>query len=338
MFFHQNSHMARDRSRTAWRTLALAGAAILSVASLTGAAAANAAPATSTSFSFLSGSATFRVGGHAWRVSVLNFSDIRSTAIEIDTGHENDQWSFPSSPSLLTVNQRTGNATFNAHNSFAPVAFVTLKFTATKRHKASCTSGSETDFSGSVSGSLTLIANNKGLKFKSAHAQFTGGSLSIDHGCVPPTAPLPCGPGVWSIGSPTVNAAGTASGVPGQRTFVASVFEHVNLKAPKRASIDIGVAASSNKPVFNSTKKTLQVSARGVISGSALFKASGPPFVSISKCVLGGKHFKATDTSYTASFTSPRGGVFQTRTIVAGLLKAPRSGLSFFDIITFKRA
>jgi hypothetical protein len=336
MFFHQNSHMARDRSRTVSRSLAVAGAAVLSAASLSGAAAANAAPATSTSFTFFSGNATFRVGGHAWRVSVFNFSDLRSTAIGIDTGHENDQWTFNSSPSLLTVNQRTGDATFNAHNSFAPVAFVTLKFTTTKRHKASCTSGSETDFSGSVSGSLTLIAN-RGLTFKSAHAQFTGGSLSIDHGCVPPTAPLPCGPGIWSIGSPTVNASGTASGLPGQRTFVASVFEHVHLKTPKGATIDIGVAASSNKPVFNSTKKTLQVSARGLISGSALFKASGPPAVSTSNCVQGGNHFKARDAFFSATFASPRGGEFQTRSIVAGLLKAPRSGVSFFDIMTFKR-
>jgi hypothetical protein len=337
MFFHQNNHMAHDRSRTLWRSLALAGAAVLSAASLSGAAAANAAPATSTSFAFLSGGATFRVGGHAWRVSVSNFSDIGTTGIEIDTGHENDQWSFNSSPSLLTVNQRTGNATFNAHNSFAPVAFVTLKFTATKRHKATCTSGSETDFSGNVSGSLTLIAN-RALTFKSAHAQFTGGSLSIDHGCVPPTAPLPCGPGIWIIGSPTVNANGTASGVPGQRNFVASVFENVKLKTPKGARIDIGVAASANKPVFNSTKKTLQESAQGVISGSVLFKASGPPSVTTSNCVLGSNHFKARDAVYPATFASPRGGEFQTRTIVAGLLKAPRSGVSFFDIMTFKRA
>lgn len=334
-----SDQIVRYRSRTVSRSLALAGAALGLVASLSGAAAADAAPAASTSITFLSGTATFRVGGHTWRVSVANIGGaVHFTEIGIATGHEIDSWDFNLARSILTVNQRTGDATLNSRSSFAPVAFVKLKFTTTRRHKASCTSGSETNFSGSVSGSLTLIANHRGLKFQSAHVRFTGGFLSIDHDCMTRIAPSLCAPGAWGIGSPHVNAAGTAQGLPGQRTaFVASIFETVNLKAPAGATRSISVSGSSNKPVFNSSKKTLQVSARGVISGAALMKASGPPAVNTFRCVLGGKHFKARDVTYTAKFASPKGRQFQARSIVAGLLKAPRSGFSLFDIVTLKR-
>jgi len=307
---------------------------------LGGALAANAAPASSTFIFFSSGGATFKVGGHTWSVSVSSSSAaIHFSDITVATGHESDSWDFSSATSPLSVNQRTGDATFNSHNSFAPVAFVTLKFTTTKKSKASCASGSETVFSGKVSGSLSLIANNKGLKFKSTHVLFAGGSLSIDHGCVPHNIPSVCAPGVWGISTPSspVNAAGTAQGLPGVRTtFVVSIFETISLKAPKGATMSLGVVGSSNKPVFNSTKKTLQASARGVISGSVLIKASGPPAVNLFPCVLGGKHFTAHDAFYSAKFVSPLGGQFQTRSIVAGLLKAPRSGTCFFDIITLK--
>jgi len=339
MFLDQISHMVHDRSRTLSLSLALASAAVLLAAAPSGAAVANAAPASSTSITFFSGSATFRVGGHAWRVSVTNVGGVvHFTDIGIATGHETDSWDFNLARSILTVNQRTGDATLNSRNSFSPVAFVKLKFTTTKRRKASCTSGSETNFSGSVSGSLTLIANHRGLKFHSAHARFTGGSISIDHDCITRTPPSLCAPGVWNIGSRTVNVAGTAQALPGERTtFVASIFETVNLKAPAGAMMNIGVFGSSGKPVFNSSKKTLQVSARGVISGAALMKASGPPAVNSFPCVLGGKHFKARDVTYTASFASPKGRQFQARSIVAGLLKAPRSGFSLFDIIALRR-
>lgn len=339
MFLDQISRMVHDRSRTVPFSLAFVGAAVLLAAAPGGAAIANAAPASTTSITFLSGSATFKVGGHSWSVSVTNIAGaVHLTDIGIRTGHETDDWDFNLTRSILSVNQRTGNATLNSRSSFAPVAFVNLKFTTTKRHKASCTSGSETIFSGTVSGSLTLIANHKGLRFQSAHVRFTGGSISIDHDCLTRTPPSPCAPGVWGIGSPAVNAAGTAQALPGERTtFVASIFENVNLKAPAGAMLNIGVAGPSGKPVFNSSKKTLQVSARGVISGAALMKASGSPAVNSFPCVLGGKHFKARDVTYTASFTSPKGRQFQARSIVAGLLKAPRSGFCLFDIITLKR-
>jgi hypothetical protein len=340
MFLDQIRHIVRNRSRKISLSLAFGGAAVMLVAASGGAAAANAAPGSTTSITFFSGSATFRVGGHTWSVSVANIGGaVHFTDIGIATGHETDDWTFNLTRSILTVNQRTGDATLNSRSSFAPVAFAKLKFTTNKRQKASCTKGSETIFSGSVSGSLTLIANHKGLKFQSAHVRFTGGLVSIDHGCITRIPPSPCAPGVWNNGSPTVNASGTAQALPGERTtFVASIFETINLKAPTGATVNIGVAASENKPVFNSTKKTLQVSARGVISGAALITASGPPAVNSFPCVLGGKHFKARDVTYTAKFASPKGSQFQARSIVVGLLRAPRSGFSLFDIITLKRA
>src|SRR5215472_10323409 len=115
MFLDQISHMVHDRSRTLSLSLALASAAVLLAAAPSGAAVANAAPASSTSITFFSGSATFRVGGHAWRVSVTNVGGVvHFTDIGIATGHETDSWDFNLARSILTVNQRTGNATLNS--------------------------------------------------------------------------------------------------------------------------------------------------------------------------------------------------------------------------------
>src|SRR5215469_18243705 len=110
MFLDQISHMVRDRSRKVSLSLALVGAAVLLVAVPSGAAAANAAPAAPTFISFFSGSATFRVGGHTWRVSVFtnNSPVVHFTDVGIATGHETDDWDFNLSRSILTVNQRTG--------------------------------------------------------------------------------------------------------------------------------------------------------------------------------------------------------------------------------------
>lgn len=334
-FLDHLSRTVRGRSLAVSRPLVLAGVAALSLTPLAAAAPASAAPAAGSAvISLFGGAATFRVGGHAWVMSVFDFGV--GAGIGISTSHEFDIWNFLSVPkSDLSVNVRRGTATFNAHNSMAPVAFANLRFIPSSRHKASCRSGSETFFDGKLSGSITLVANHRGLKFKSAHAVFRSSSLLIDHHCVPRTGLSQCFPGIWDT-TGSASASGESVALPGQRTYFVDVTKTVRLRAPKQASVSFDVSGAASKPVFNSKLRQLSVKAIRVVKGSAVLKASLPPTVSTSRCAIGRKHFKERDASFFGSYTSPGG--FTARSIVAGLLKVGRSGSAFFDIVTFKAA
>ncbi len=340
-FLDHLSRTARGRSLTVSRPLVLAGVAVLSLAPLVGAAPSSAAPSSAApaarppAISLFSGSGNFRVGGHTWTLSVSTLGGI--TGIDLSTTHELDTWSFLSVPqSDLKANVRTGRATFNAHNSMAPVAFANLKFTPTSRHQGSCRSGSVTLFDGKVTGSVSLAAR-KGLKFRSGHVSFKGAALTIDHNCTPRTGVGPCLSGTWDVGS-TAAVIGNTAGLPGRQTFFADLVKTVTLKAPKHASVTFEVAGSAQKPVFDSKHRRLSVKATRLVKGSAVLVASGPSSVLNSNCSIGRKHFKERNVSYFGTFSSPRGGQFHARSLVGGNLAVPRSGTAFFDIVSVKRA
>lgn len=335
MFSDQFGRIARNRSRLVPGLLAVVGAAVLPLATV-GAAPANAAVAAPAQVSLSGSGATFHVAAHTWAMSV---SVAGSVAIfSVGTTHEFDAWTFGTWPATdFKANATTGNATFDSHNSFAPFAFVNLKFTAKSRRHESCSHGSETAVSGSISGSVTLVAANKGLKFKSAHVNFKSSTVFIDRNCVLPPGPTICTNGVWDIGG-GANANGNTPGLPGRQTYSMIVNKDVTLGRLKDAFIFSQIFANTSKPVFSATKKTLHVAGGGPISGSALLKATKSPVVNSFKCTLNGKHFKARDASYEGSFTSPKGGELQARSLVVGLIKVthtPKSD-SFFDIVTIK--
>lgn len=336
-FVDHLSRTVRGRSLAVSRPLVLAGVAVLSLAPLASAVSASAAPAARPpAISLFGGSTTFRVGGHTWNLSI--FVVAGTAGIDLSTTNELDTWSFLAVPkSDLKANASTGKATFNAHNAMAPVAFANLKFTPTSRHKASCRSGSEVFFDGRVTGSISLVANHKGLKFRSAHATFKGSSLDVDHQCVAPAGTAACASGIWSVGSTAV-ALGSSGGLPGRQTYFVSINKTVNLSAPKHASVSYEVFGSGSKPVFNSKRKSLSVKGTKVVKGSAVIVAQGSPFVTTFKCTLNHTKFKLRDASYSGNYSSPSGGQFQGRSIVGGLLKVARSGFGFFDIISLKKA
>jgi len=242
----------------------------------------------------------------------------------------------------LTVNKKTGNATFNAHNSLAPIAFFDLTFHATSRTKAHCHSGSEAIFRGRTTGSVTLVANHKGLKFKAAHASFSSPVLIIDSGCTNPSGSggsSSCPAGSWNVGG-TLSARGTTPVQLERQTSTMGVSSFVELKSPAGAVLLTDVAGTAKKPVFDSTKRKLQVNANrsSGVTGSAVLTATRRPTLTTSRCTLNGKHYKASDANYLSTYASPNGGQISARSIIAGQLKLPLSGSASFDIITLRRA
>ncbi len=298
-------------------------------------------PARAPTISFFAGVAKFTVGGHTWSLSISDLGV--GDQVGISTTHELDSWVFFSAPaSNLTVNKKTGNATFNAHNSLAPIAFFDLTFHATSRTKEHCHSGSETIFRGRTTGSVTLVANHKGLKFKAAHASFGSPVLAIDNGCSNPSGSggsTPCAAGSWNVGG-TVSARAQHRLCRNGRAFTVGVSSFVELKSPAGAVLLMNVLGTGKKPVFNNTKRKLQVNANhsSGISGSAVLTATRRPTLTTSRCTLNGKHYKATDANYMGTYASPQGGQISARSILAGQLTVPRSGTASFDIITLKRA
>jgi len=112
----------------------------------------------------------------------------------------------------------------------------------------------------------------------------------------------------------------------------------VTLSAPKHATVSYDIFGVGRKPVFDSKAKRLSVKATKIVKGSATLVATAPPSVVTTPCTIGHKHFKQRDASYFGSFSSPAGGQFQARSLVAGLIKVAHSGIAFFDIVTLKKA
>jgi hypothetical protein len=340
MAIRQLTHAVRGRSRTVRRTVVVAGGAVLALASLGTATAGAASPPT---VGYYTGTTTITAGGHRWQLSVDSADGY--VGIYIAAGDESDSWSFLSFPaSDLKVNAATGEATLDAHNALAPVAFLNLKFTVTKHTKESCKSGSETAYSGTSAGSVSLTAGSTGLKLKSAHASFRYGAVIVDRNCVPRTGktpPTPCYGGYWSIseGAP-VTAAGSTPGVAGQEDLSVGVSEDVSLKAPHDAYLGVDVLGTGSKPVFNKAKKQLTVTAgpHGPVTGSAVLSAVGTPYSSTSTCTQSGKKYKEHMLSYAGTYVSSKGEQFEARSAVAGLLKVAATGSAAFDLITFTRS
>jgi len=325
------------RSRVVPRSFVLAGAVALSLAPLALAAPASASPAKSAPvISLFSGDAKFSAGGHNWVLAINGFG--RTASISLITTHEDDAFTFLSIPATdLKANAKTGHATFNTHNSLKPIAFINLSFTPTKHKKQACKSGSETIFTGHISGSVTLVASNK-VKFKSAHVSFSSPFLDIDNGCVAKTGGgNECFGGFWSVGL-AITAIGETPGLAPE-ALSASVTKTVALKAPKNATMSSDVFGSESKPSFNSKKRTLSVKASGgPVTGSALLTSTGAPTVHTSTCTSKGKKFKASESEFFGKYASPKGHQFVGRSILLGKMAVAAKGLAIFDIVRFKKA
>jgi hypothetical protein len=317
------------------RSLVLIGITALSLAALAGAAPAGASAKSSASISLFSGDTTFTAGSHNWVLSLTAFSHVATIGLE--TANEQDSWTFLTSPSNLTVNAKTGHATFNSLKSMTPVASIKLSFTSTKRKKLACVSGSETVFTGHISGSVSFVASGT-VKFKSAHVSFSSPHVIVYNACIPKfPAGNTCFGGFWSAGS-TVNASGDTPGLLSE-PLTASIAKTITLKAPPEASVTSTLFGSESKPIFNRKKRTFSVKASGgLIAGSALLTAKGPPDVQTSTCLSNGKKFKVTDTIYFAKYASPSGHQFAGRSAILGKVTVAKTGSADFDILTFKKA
>jgi hypothetical protein len=344
---HEPVRAVIRRTRTAPRLLGAATAVALTLGAL-GAVAAPASAATDLGYFLTSGQVSITSGGHTWKMglSLIGGSAggpvITSMAIETPhlSGTEIHNWSMEMPAADFTVNKTTGAATINSHSDLSPVLSMTLTYKPTSHTAGTCSSGSETDYSGTLTGSVTLTTGLKGLTLSDAHATFsTPNKLQVEAACVPPLA---CEFASWDGGiggsSSAPIAAGIAAGTPGHLVYFTEVGRRVSLPAPTGATRDDGATVSGAAPVFNSTAKSLTVKglASGAVTGSGVISGAKMVTPGTATCTLDGKTYKETSTIYSeASWSSST--QFTGSTILTGTLKVTTKGTGEFVLVTLTK-
>jgi hypothetical protein len=335
-------------SVTMTRTLVGAALAVaLSLATL-GGAAAPASAATNLSYFLTAGTVGITSGGHTWKLNVSLIGGSSGGPVIIDVlietphlnGTEIHDWGMQMPGADFTVNKTTGAATINSHSDLSPVAWLNLSYKPASHTAGTCSSGSETDYLGSLTGSVTLTTSLKGLKLSDATATFsTPNSLKVDSACVPPLA---CSFASWGGGLGGAKtapiAAGIAAGTPGHPVHFTDVTRQVSLAAPTGATRTDGADVSTTAPVFNSTAKSLTVKglASGAVTGSGVISKAKLVVPSTETCTLEGTTYTQTSMAYDeAPWSSSK--QFEAQTILTGTLKVATTGSGEFVNITLKK-
>jgi len=322
------------------RFLSFACAAGLVAGSLAVLPAADAAPvAKKVTVSLIGGPVTVKSGGHTWSVGISDLGP--GPFITISTAGESDSWNFPALHGFgFRASRKTGHATLLARNSLKPVAFFTLKFSPSSRSRTTCHSGSETTFTGDLSGSFTFKATSR-LRFHSPHIRFWFSSLVVDYGCKASPGRTSCSGGSWNAGTGEVSALGSTAGLPGRRHFSVTLNQVSFLSAPQGTLRSLLVFAPEPAPVFDRARETLTVTASssGRVRGSAVLTSIDPPVITNSACTLHGQRYKKHDAAYHALGATPARHPLEAKSYVAGWLKLSAAGTDgVFDIASFKKA
>jgi hypothetical protein len=217
----------------------------------------------------------------------------------------------------------TGHATLNTGSALNPVLGMSLSFSPVKVAKAACKQGSDSTYSGKVTGTLSLVTGLRGVKFNVKFSGQAAGVLDVDRGCVTPAGKTPCTGSYWGI-----SQAGWMSGVGGFQTLGskpawAENFSQEGLKtASKWVTRTVAVSVNGPAPKLNTTAKTFSVSGlpSGAITGAAVISYSNPLTSPPVTCYLGAKKYKETGIEY-AGLAPKVIKPFQAHSLLAGTMK-----------------
>jgi hypothetical protein len=345
--------MEHDGKSRRWRMSRVLGAAALAAGLLAvglpaGAAHASTVPAspaasTPTQYS-LDLLSSAKALGHSWNVEFSAGESVGVLLATVNKGvSEQHQWmttgGFNATKAKELKVTSTGHATFATGKALSPVLSVTLKFTPAKATKSACTKGSDTVYTGRVTGSLTLVTGLKKVKIALKFANTAGASLDVDKGCQPKLSyKTACDGGSWFVG-----ASGIESAVLAEQKPLTKVWQDVLAQGPfktanKWVNRSALVEVSGPAPKLNTATKTVAVSAlaSGAITGSGVISYTGSFPVPASTCYLGGKKYTETGTQYSGSVKVSK--PFQAHSLLAGTLtpKAPKIG--FFNAVKLTAA
>jgi hypothetical protein len=331
------------------------GAVLLTgVPGLAGLAAAHAATAgTSNIILNNDGAAVKTSNGQSWVLTVSATTAARDLTVGIvrtvtagGTGSEEHVWTFDVSATSLKFDKSTGIGTLKGGSATSPVATIDLTYTATSHKAADCSSGSETVYTGTLSGEAEVVTGLTGggtVGGKSLKFTVTGSSpeVLVDSACVPVTnecvALTDFASGQTAA---TPEAAGLSGTVAGKKYDFVTVAQRVNLAKPTGAYRSDDGLVDAPAAVYNAKAGTLSVktTSAGMVTGSATLSGGTPKTVSVP-CSFGGKNYTITETQdTTAAYTSPSGQAVTAHTSLTGNLVAPDAATGALYIVATVKA
>lgn len=276
------------------RTVVIAVASVLCVAGLF-ATGSRASASTPSVVSIVSGGYAVHTDATTWTLSFFAVSGSTSDiAASLDrvvaSGVEAHEWSVFSKGQTMTS---TGAGHWKIDppaGMVAPLFQVDLGFAATSHKAVACTKGSETIYTGTLSGKLVVATGfagvgsvgSKSLSFR------TPNTAMVDNGCV--QREPPCPPAGLAFGAATVGPAGivsVAGGATGSGTAL-SVLRTTLLKSPPHAARTDGAVTTGAKMSLSGSTLSVSPAHGAIIAGHATMRASGRPHSASSSCWLKG--------------------------------------------------
>jgi hypothetical protein len=300
------------------------------LAGLWGAPSATAATVT------VAGATTVKTSnGQSWTLSVADSNGASGLIIALSrtvsaggTGAEEHSWQFMSPASSLTFNKTTGDGTIKGGSSTGKVATVSLTLTSTSHKAGTCTSGSETIYTGTLSGEAELVTGLSGGGTVGGKSVKLTASATVDSDCVTNTNDC-LDSTLFDSGTSAgpIQAVGLSEPTAGKTFDFVSVLQELNLSSPKGATRSDIALVQAPLATWNSKTGVLSVTSTsaGIVTGSATL-SGGKSTTSKFPCTYGGKTYTIKNLeNFTANYASPAGKAITGHTSLGSELVAPSS-------------
>jgi hypothetical protein len=250
------------------------------------------------------------------------------------SGFELHSWTFNSSSSMLKFNDKTG--TLDSGTQANPVASVDLSFKTTSSKAATCTSGKETIYDGTLSGKASLVTGLKNGGTVSGTYTFNVATpdIEVDDGCVSPPADE-CGASLLAGSGNTSGPAliaGTFADVNATEQLV-GISEQTALTSPAGATrTDIAAMYNESGKVYATyTGSEVKVASAGLVSGSGTVSGGKPKKETPVTCKYDGKTYTdATVIDESADYA----GTFSAKPSIGTTMTVPSSTKTGLYLVT----
>jgi hypothetical protein len=270
------------------------------------------------------------VSGSSSQVTV-ELGRVASTSPVADELHA---WTLPvTSSGGLKFSAATGTGTIDPGTQTSPYATVDVTFhsKASKVVAGACTSGSETQYTGTLTGSLKLSTGLTGtIGATSFTAKSSDPTVTVYNNCAAPESCLPSSTGFDEDPSPLANPSLLAEGISG--TFSGKTFDEVilanetTLSKPKGAYRIDESFVEAKPATWSAATNTLSVTTGGagsLITGSVTVSGGEKSSASIP-CTQDGKKVDNVFTYYdNASWRSKAGQALTAHNKLGGNLVMP---------------
>jgi hypothetical protein len=294
------------------------------------------APSATTASVTVAGTTTVKTAnGQSWTLSVGDSNSAGGLVIALvrtvstgGTGAEEHLWQFKSKASSLTFSKTTGDGTIKGGSSTGKVATVSLTLKSTSHKAGTCSSGSETIYTSTLSGEAELVTGLTGGGTVGGKPVTLKAEAIVDSDCVVSTndclASILFDSGT-SAGP--VQAVGLSEPAAGKTFDFVSVIKELALTSPKGATRTDIALVQAPLATWNPKTGVLSVTSTsaGIVTGSATL-SGGTSKTSNFPCTFAGKKYTIKDTdNFTAKYASPAGKALTGHTSLGGELVAPSS-------------